>query len=238
MVPVELRPVRFDPCLGSRIADSSPCSSSLAALGAAGCTNPNSGQLLLADVPDPQADATDIAIYAVDPGEDADADTVLTGKALSPLDITTTAERRARSWVNSLGRVWDGSVLLAYGDGESNIVTLGHTRARTRPSSPARPRRARRCCVAAPTCRPPRAAMLATSADAVDQVGTGNCAISLDERWVASWPTDGTGPDHPRPPPRLHRDRSTTCRSATPACSARTPGCWPSPRSPTASRAS
>jgi hypothetical protein len=39
----------------------------------------------------PESQATDIAIYAVDPGQDADDDT-RTGTALSPLDITTTAE--------------------------------------------------------------------------------------------------------------------------------------------------
>ena len=163
----------------------------LTALGAAGCTNPNSGQLLLADAPDPESNATDIAIYAVDPGEQADADTVMTRKALSPLNITTTAGD-GLTWVNALGRVWDSSVLMAYGDGESNIVSTGQPggdQTELARSTQARTTVLRRGTYVQTT----EGCELATSADAVDQVGTGNCAISLDERWVASWPTDGTG---------------------------------------------
>ena len=163
----------------------------LGSLAVAGCTSPNSGQLLLADAPDPESQATDIAIYAVDPGQDADDDTELTGTALSPLDITTTAED-GQVWVNSLGRVWDGSVLLSYGDGESNIVssgTPGKDQTELARSTTARTTVLRRGTYV----QTAESCVLATSAEDVDQVGTGNCAISLDERWVASWPVDGTG---------------------------------------------
>lgn len=163
----------------------------VAVLGAAGCADPHGGQLLLADVPDPDAAATDIAIYAVDPGEPADDSTMVTDKALSPLEITTTVED-GMNWVNTLGRVWDGSVLLAYGDGESNIVTTGQpgaTPTELARSTEARTTVLRRGAYVQTT----EGCQLATSTDATDQVGTGNCAISLDERWVASWPADGNG---------------------------------------------
>jgi hypothetical protein len=166
----------------------------LAALVAAGCANPHSGQLLLADVPDAQSQGqpTDLAIYAVDPGRtEPDESTRLTERALSPLDITTTAHH-GQVWINSLGREWKDGVLLAYGDGESNVVTAGEpggeqetlarsTRARTTVlRRGAWLQSAERC-------------SLATSAEDVEEIGQGNCAISLDERWVASWPVDGQG---------------------------------------------
>lgn len=177
--------------LRARSRTLAPLLLALTALTAAGCASASSGQLLLADAPDPQGAATDIAIYAVDPGEQPDDDTVLTRSALSPLDVrTTTAE--GTTWVNSLGRVWDGSVLLAYGDGESNIVTSGEPGAKQTElarSTSARTTVIRRGAYVetAEGCE------LATSADSVDQVGEGNCSISLDERWVASWPADGNG---------------------------------------------
>jgi hypothetical protein len=162
-----------------------------AALGAAGCTSPTSGQLLLADTPDPQGGATDIAIYAVDPGDAADQDSLLTSNALSPLEITTTVGD-GQVWINSLGRTWDGSVLLAYGQGDSSVVsagTPGEEQSELARSTTARTTVLRRGTYV----QTAEGCQLATSTTAVDQVGTGNCAISLDERWVVSWPLDGQG---------------------------------------------
>jgi hypothetical protein len=163
----------------------------LGALGLAGCTNPHSGELLLADAPDPQGQATDIAIYAVDPGDPADADSRLTPRALSPLEITTAVED-GQVWVNSLGRTWDGSVLMSYSDGESSIVsagTPGEEQQQLARSASTRTNVLRRGTYV----QTAEGCQLATSVDDVDQVGTGNCAISLDERWVVSWPLDGQG---------------------------------------------
>jgi hypothetical protein len=163
----------------------------LGALGAVGCASSSGGQLLLADAPDPQSGATDIAIYAVDPGEDADRDTVVTSNALSPLEITTTAGE-GQVWINSLGRAWDGSVLLAYGAGDSSVVSAGTPGAEQ--NEIARSTSARTTVLRRGTyVQTAEGCQLATSTTAVDQVGTGNCAISLDERWVASWPLDGQG---------------------------------------------
>ena len=98
-----------------------PALVALAALSITGCTNSHAGELLLADAPDPEGAVTDIAIYSVEPGEEADDSTIVARSALSPLDITTEAEY-GQSWVNSLGRVWDGSVLLAYGNDEDFVL--------------------------------------------------------------------------------------------------------------------
>ena len=168
-----------------------PALVALAALSITGCTDPHAGELLLADAPDPQGAVTDIAIYSVEPGEEADDSAIVARSALSPLDITTEAEY-GQSWVNSLGRVWDGSVLLAYGNGEANVVTAGtpgEDQAELARSPQARTTVLRRGTYV----QTAEGCVLATSTEALDQVGVGNCTISSDERWVASWPTTGEG---------------------------------------------
>ncbi len=156
-----------------------------------GCTSPYSGELLLADAPDPAGAAGDIAIYAVSPGDKADDSTLVASKALSPLDIRTEVDD-GQVWVNSLGRVWDGSVLLAYGDGQSNIVTSGAPG--DDPVDLARSAQARATVLRRGAyVQTAEGCILASSSDAIREVGTGNCSISSDERWVASWPVDGTG---------------------------------------------
>ncbi len=65
---------------------------------------------------------------------------------------------------------------------------------------------------------------LATSPEKVDDLGQGNCAVGLDERWLVSWPLDGRG--------LTIRDLRTDERRTlddlqvtNAVCSARTTGC-------------
>lgn len=158
---------------------------------AAGCSDPYSGELLLADAPDPSGQTPDVAIWAVEPGEDADDSTLVAGSALSPLEISTKA-KHGQVWVNSLGRVWDGSVLLAYGAESGGVVSWGQPGAE--PTELARsPRVDTTVLRRGAYLETAEGCLLAADADDVEQVGDGSCAISTDERWVASWPADGQG---------------------------------------------
>ncbi len=160
---------------------------------AAGCTSSTSGDLLVARVPDENTDvsATGLPIWGVEPGEELNDDTLLLSNALSPLEVTTVLPD-GQSWVNTLGRVWGGGSLLAYGDGQQNLVVAGKAGSkldRIASSSSATTRVLRRGTFVQTT----ENCVLATSPDDVEEVGKGNCAISLDERWVVSWPNQSPG---------------------------------------------
>lgn len=159
---------------------------------AAGCSDPYGGQLILADAPSDATTAPDIALYAVDPGEDpADDSTRVAPRALAPREILTTVEH-GQIWANPLARNWKGGLLLNFGDGESDLVTAGTAGTELEElarSTTARTTVLRRGALlqTAEGCR------LATSPEKVDDLGQGNCAIGLDERWLVSWPLDGRG---------------------------------------------
>lgn len=177
-----------------------PLAALLGALAIAGCTSSSSGELLLADAT-AQADASTVAIYAVDPdaadssdsaaGSGADESTRVASAATSPLDITTITEG-GQIWVNSLGRVWDDRVLLAYGATEGFQVTAGlpgeeQTRLAGADQLIASVLRRGAFIQTTAGCQ------LSESVEETEQVGTGNCSISSDERWVVSWPFQGSG---------------------------------------------
>ena len=167
----------------------------LGAFAFAGCTSASSGELLLADAT-AQADANSVALYAVDPGSGAaespaDDSTLVASAATSPVEITTITES-GQTWVNSLGRAWDDRVLLAYADTEGARVTAGlpggeQTRLAGADQLIASVVRRGAFIQTTAGCQ------LSSSAEETDQVGTGNCSISSDERWVVSWPFQGSG---------------------------------------------
>ena len=162
-----------------------------ALLFAAGCTSATSGDLLVADVPDQNSTQSGIPIWGVSPGDPLDDDSLLLSNALSPGEITTVLPD-GQTWVNTLGRVWGGGSLLSYGDGQQSVVVAGNpgsklARIAASPDTTTRVLRRGTFVQTADGC------VLATSPDDVEEVGEGNCAISLDERWVVSWPTDAPG---------------------------------------------
>ncbi len=160
---------------------------------AAGCSDPHAGELLLADASGatPAGSTPGVRIWAVEPGEPADDDTLMTDTALSPLDITSTA-KHDQVWVNSLGRVWNGDVLLAYGTAESGVVSAGRPGAdqeelarSTRADTTVRRRGA--------YVQTTEGCVLATAATDTERIGEGSCTVSPDERWVASWSPSAPG---------------------------------------------
>ncbi len=157
---------------------------------AAGCTSATSGDLLVADVPD-QSSVGGVQVWGVEPGDPLDEDSLLLSNAVAPGEVTTVLAD-GRTWVNSLGRVWSGGSLLSYGDGQESLVVAGApgsklARLAASQSSTALVLRRGTFVQTADGC------VLATSPDDVEEVGEGRCAISLDERWVVSWPTDEPG---------------------------------------------
>ena len=163
-----------------------------ALLFAAGCTSATSGDLLVADVPDQTSnEQSGIPIWGVNPGDALDDDSLLLSNALSPGEITTVLPD-GQSWVNTLGRVWGGGSLLSYGDGQQSLVvagTPGSELERIAASSNTTTRVLRRGTFV----QTAEGCLLATSPDDVEEVGTGNCSISLDERWVVSWSSNERG---------------------------------------------
>ena len=94
--------------------------------------------------------------------------------------------------MNTLGRVWGGGSLLSYGDGQQSLVVAGNPGtklARIAASGDTTTRVLRRGTFV----QTADGCVLATSPDDVEEVGEGNCAISLDERWVVSWPLEAPG---------------------------------------------
>lgn len=163
-----------------------------AVLLAAGCTSSTAGDLLVADVPAPDdTEQSGLPIWGVNPGNELNDESLLITNALSPLEITSVTPE-GQTWVNTLGRVWSGGSLLAYGDGQQNLVVAGKPGSeleRIASSSNAVTQVIRRGTFV----RTAEGCVLATSPDDVETVGEGNCAISLDERWVISWPIQNPG---------------------------------------------
>ncbi len=164
-----------------------------ALLFAAGCTSATSGDLLVADVPaqDSTEQSSGIPIWGVNPGDALDDDSLLLSNALSPGEITSVLPD-GQTWVNTLGRVWGGGSLLSYGDGQQSLVvagTAGSKLERIAASGNTTTRVLRRGTFV----QTAEGCVLATSPDDVEEVGEGSCAISLDERWVVSWPVDAPG---------------------------------------------
>lgn len=155
-----------------------------------GCANPGAGQLLVADTA-PKGDSNSVAIYAVDPGDPADDDAVIASQATNRVGVST-IEADGRVWMNSLGRVWDDRLLLAYNDPLGARVTAGLPGGEQTRLAEARQllaRVIRRGAFVQTT----EGCQIASSVEEIDQVGTGMCAVSADERWVASWPFEGPG---------------------------------------------
>lgn len=156
----------------------------------AGCSNPYSGELLVADAPGPESTA-DIRVWSVEPGDELSDDNLAIDNAYGPLAIdTVTAD--GETWTNGLGRTWQGGNLLAYdlaGEAVVSAGTPGEVADELARSASARTTVLRRGTYV----QTAEGCVLATSATAVDEVGAGSCAISQDERWVASWSTTGEG---------------------------------------------
>ncbi len=156
----------------------------------AGCSNPQSGELLVADAPGPDSTA-DIKVWAVEPGDELDDDNQVIDNAYGPLAIDT-VNADGQTWTNGLGRTWQGGNLLAYNLAEQAVVsagTPGEVADELARSTSAQTTVLRRGTYV----QTAEGCVLATSATDVDDVGTGSCAISQDERWVASWSTTGEG---------------------------------------------
>ena len=156
----------------------------------AGCSNPQAGELLVADAPGPDSTA-DITVWSVEPGDELDDANQVIDNAYGPLAIDTVTPD-GQTWTNGLGRTWQGGNLLAYNLAEEAVVsagTPGEVADELARSSSARTTVLRRGTYV----QTAEGCVLATSATDVDDVGSGSCAISQDERWVASWSATGEG---------------------------------------------
>jgi hypothetical protein len=179
-------------------------------LAASGCVAEGGGYLLVASAPDPDPAAAappPVDVWAVEPGEDLDDDTLVARGATEPAGISTLLPD-GRSWFNQLGRTWQGDVLLAYRTGTDSRVTAGPPGARPTTLTEAGPRsrlqtvvlRRGVATVDDEGCR------LARTVGRAETIGEGRCQISEDERWVVSWPAE-PGPLTIRD---LRRDRTRT----------------------------
>jgi len=153
------------------------------------------GQLLLADDTaagdQMQASTASTDIWAVDPGEQPSRSNLLAGSVTSPLYITDVNEDGTVAR-DLLSTQWNGQVLSSYvADRTTARVTLGDPGADpdvlVSSDSQVQSNLVRRGVYVATA----DGCHLARSADDVEDIGTGLCQMSEDERWVVSWPADG-----------------------------------------------
>lgn len=161
---------------------------------AAGCTSATAGDLLVADLPEQGADVeqTGLQLWGVNPGDELNDESLLVSNLLSPLEIVS-LQPEGRTWVNPLGRVWNGTPLLAYGDPDGSLVVAGDPGSDLGEIASA-PRLQAQVIRRGAFVHTTDGCVLARSKDDVEEVGSGSCAISLSERWVASWPSQMPGP--------------------------------------------
>jgi hypothetical protein len=156
-----------------------------------GCAG-SAGDRLLVTEATPTADGTG-TIWAVEPGEELGDDAVVARGAAQPLGVTSKGHH-GTSWTNQWGRAWAGRVLMSWAGSDEARVTVGapgdegttlvSARSRIRTDVISRGlfvSSADGCSLARGAAR-----------DDVEEVGTGNCSISDDERWVVSWPAEPT----------------------------------------------
>lgn len=163
----------------------------LGAVVLAGCSNPSADRLLLADAPAqdtaiPGVDDGALPIWAVSPGEQPGESNLVTSSAFSPLEIVT-LDDHGLPWVNSFGREWQQSVLVAFGaDDGANVVRA--VQPGGQPTDLARAPQVRTTVLRRGAfIQTSGGCVLASTPDSADEVGEGLCTISSDERWVVSW---------------------------------------------------
>lgn len=151
----------------------------------AGCAGTGGGGTLLVAEGTPSS-PDGVRIWSAEPGEELDDERLVIESALRPNSIATRVED-GTTWVNGLGRTWSGADLLSYSDatrssligvrpGDEPDVLATATNVQTTVLRRGAYVRTSDGCI------------LATSATETEDVGTGSCAISSDERWVVSWP--------------------------------------------------
>lgn len=159
-----------------------------ALLVAAGCSN---GDRLL--VAEGQVGQEGTPIWAVEDDQPADDSTLVGRRATSPLGIQDVTSAGTSSF-NQLGWNWGGEVLLAVGTPDGSRISVGAPGARQalleRSEGDVDSAVVRRGVFL----RSPTGCALATGAEPAEEVGTGRCLLSEDERWIVSW-SGGTSPD-------------------------------------------
>ena len=157
----------------------------------AGCAGTGGGKLLLAEGTPTSPEG--VKIWSAAPGDELDDDNLVVASAQRPGSISTRLED-GTTWVNGLGRSWKGSDLLAYADASAtNLISTepGGTPDELASAPNLQTTVLRRGAYV----RTSDGCLLATSATDTEEVGSGSCTISSDERWVVSWTgTDGEGP--------------------------------------------
>ena len=153
-----------------------------------GCSGAAKNKLLVADASG--ASAEGVKIWAAAPGDDLDDDNLVTDAAVSPASIATRLDD-GTTWVNGLGRDWSDTTLLSYA-GPSNFQLLssqpGGDATQLAQSTSLQPTVIRRGVYV----RTAEGCVLATDSTSTEQIGSGACSISSDERWVVSWPGTAT----------------------------------------------
>ncbi|MHB1138320.1 MAG: hypothetical protein ACYC2O_05130 [Microthrixaceae bacterium] len=153
----------------------------------AGCAGTGGGTLLVAEGTPTSADG--VKIWSAAPGDELDDGRLVVASAQRPGSVSTRLED-GTTWINGLGRTWKGSDLLAYADASStNLISTspGGEPEQLASATDLQTTVLRRGAYV----RTADGCLLATSPTETEQLGTGSCAISSDERWVVSWGSPG-----------------------------------------------
>lgn len=159
----------------------------LAIVAAAGC---GTGDRLL--VAEAQVGQQGTPIWAVDGDQPTDDSTLVGRRAMRPLGIQDVTSHGTSSF-NQLGWNWDGRVLLAVGTPDGSRVSAGDPggdqTVLIRSAGDVDPAVVRRGVFL----RSSGGCSLASGDEPAEEVGTGRCLLSEDERWVLSWSDGSSG---------------------------------------------
>lgn len=155
--------------------------------GAACSPSKDSGELLVAQLPSEalESGSEGVTLWSADPGDTLD-DSNVVATGVSRAAGVLTQDHSGNVWYNSVGRKWDGGTLMAYLKGQDGLLTAGKPGA-----EPA--------VLASPLATEPEVLLrgvfaqtgngcsIAASSTDVTEVGTGECIISPQERYVISF---------------------------------------------------
>jgi len=166
-----------------------------------GCGSPVKNKLLVAEASG--STSTGVAIWAAKPGDTLDDSNLVIKSAARPAQVATRLEDGA-TWVNGLGRDWNNTALLSFTSAAGLDPSTGQATSETYNLTTAKPGATPNSLVESSALqatvigrgvyvRTADGCVLVTAPSKAEDLGSGSCAISSDERWVVSWGANAAG---------------------------------------------
>ena len=168
------------------------------AVASTGCSSAAKNKLLVAEASG--SSSSGVAVWAARPGDTLDDSNLVIKSAASPAQVASRLED-GDIWVNGLGRDWNKTALLAFtsaagldpttGQATSEITNLTATKPGANPNALVESAQLQATVIRRGVyVRTADGCVLVTSPTKAEDLGSGTCAMSTDERWVVSWGAD------------------------------------------------